>query len=300
MADPAQREAAQPDPGEDGRAPGELSRAGRVAEEHHARRGPDERLDVEERPGHLGGHPALCVGEHGEREQRARGHQGGGGQDRPRGRRGVRHPLGERGDRKHGQGGAQELHGGRRDRVLAAQQPRLRHREGGRHQQRRQHQRVPEGARPAAPATGDQADPGQRQCEARPGHRARHGALPDRRDDRDHHRDRTDEQGGVGDAGPGDPGVLQQDRPAVAECPRGEHGGPERGPQVTAGGGQQERGGRGEAHEREPGRRQPVQGQLGQRHRGAPEQPGADEGGEDAAVAVHTAIVALAYTEFGY
>jgi hypothetical protein len=143
-------------------------------------------------------------------------------------------------------------------------------------------------------AAGDQADPGQRQREARPGHRARHGALPHGRDDRDHHRDRADQQGGMSNAGPGDPGVLQHDGTPVAERAGGEHGGPERGPELAAGGREEDRGGHGEPHEGEPARRQPVQGQLGQRHRGAPEQPGGDQGGEGAAVAVHAAMVAPA------
>jgi hypothetical protein len=148
-------------------------------------------------------------------------------------------------------------------------------------------------------AAGDQADAGQRQGEARPRHRARHGALPYRRDHRDHHWDRADQQGGMGDAGPGDPGVLQQDRAAVAGRARGKHGRPERGPQLVAGGREEDGGGHGEAHEGEPARRQPVQGQLGQRHRGAPEQPGADQSGKSPAVRVHVAMVTLTRTEFG-
>jgi hypothetical protein len=294
-----QRQAAQRDPGEDGRAPGELLRACRVAEEHRARHGADERLDVEERACHLGGHTALRVGEQGEREQRAAGRQGGGGQGRARSGRQRRDALANRRERQHTQGGAEELHRGRRDRVPAAQQPGLRDGERGRHQQRYQHQRVPGGARPAAVSAGDQADAGQRQGEAGPRHGARHGAPPHCRDECDHHRDRADQQGGVGDAGPGDPGVLQHDGAAVAERARGQHGRPERGPELVAGGREEDRGGQGEAHEREPARRQPVQGQLGQRHRGAPEQPGTDEGGEGAAVAVHASIVAPACTEFG-
>jgi hypothetical protein len=128
-----QRQAAQHDAPEDGRAPGELARPGRVAEEHRARPGADERLDVEESAGHLGGHPALRVGEQRERQQRAADHQDGGGQHQPRRGRDSRHRLGERRERQGGQGGAQELHRGRGDRVAAGQQPGLAHRERGRH-----------------------------------------------------------------------------------------------------------------------------------------------------------------------
>jgi len=290
-----QREAAQRDPGQHHRAPAERPRPDRVAEEDRARDGADERLDVEERPGHLGGHPALRISEQGERQQCAAGRQGDGGQDGPSGAGHGRPALGDCRERQHGQGGAKELHGGRGDRVPARQQPRLRHRKHSRYQQGRQHQRVSGGARPAAVAAGDQADAGQRQGEARPRHRARHGALPHRRDHRDHHRDRADQQGRVGDAGPGDPGVLQDDRAAVAERAGGEHGRPERGPELVAGCREEDRGGHGEAHEGEPARRQPVQGQLGQRHRGTPEQPGADQCGKGPAVRVHAAIVAPAY-----
>jgi hypothetical protein len=298
-ADGQQREAAQPDPGEHRRAPGKLPRPDRVAEEHRARHGADERLDVEEGPGHLGGHPALRVSEQGERQQRADGRQGGGGQDGPGGSGDGRPALGDGRERQHGQGGAEELHRGRGDRVPARKQPRLCHRERGRYQQGRQYERVPGGARPAAVAAGDQADAGQGQGEPSPRHRARHGALPYRRDHRDHHRYRADQQGGMGHAGPGDTGVLQYDGAAVADRAGGQHGGPERGPEVVAGGREQDGGGRGEAHEREPARRQPVQGQLGQRHRGAPEQPGADQCGKGPAVRVHAAMVARECTEFG-
>jgi len=212
-----------------------LPRPDRVAEEHRARRGSDERLDVEKRPRHLCGHPALRVSEQGERQQRAAGRQGGGGQDGPGGTRHGRPALGEGRERQHGQGGTEELHGGRGDRVPACQQPRLRHREHGRHQQGRQHEGVPGGARPAAVAAGDQSDAGQRHGEPRPRDRARHGALPHRRDHRDHHRDRADQQGGVGDAGLGDPGVLQQNGAAVPEPTGDQHGGPERRAELVAG-----------------------------------------------------------------
>jgi hypothetical protein len=91
--------------------------------------------------------------------------------------RGGRHALGG-GERQRGQGGAQELHGGDRDRVTAAQQPDLRHGERGRQQQRDEHQAVT-GRRGAAPLTArDQADASERHGEPGPGHRPGHGALP--------------------------------------------------------------------------------------------------------------------------
>ena len=129
--------------------------------------------------------------------------------------------------------GRQELHGGDRDRVAAGQQPALRHRDGGGQEQRRQHQAVAGQCRAAASATrGDQADAAERDHEADPGHRPGHGPVPHRGDDRHHHRHGPDQQGRVGDAGPGDAGVLHHDRTAVPERARGQHLGRERGAQL--------------------------------------------------------------------
>jgi hypothetical protein len=91
-----QREAAQGDAREDGRAADDLLRASGVAEKHGAGRGADEGLQVQERPGHLGGHPALPEGEQGERQQRAGRHQAQHRQRRASGNRGRGQPARQR------------------------------------------------------------------------------------------------------------------------------------------------------------------------------------------------------------
>jgi hypothetical protein len=139
---PEQREGAQGDARDDGGPADGLDRAGRVAEDDDACHRADEWLDVDEGPGHLGGHPALPVGEERERQQRATGRESHGGQDRRRAVRGGGHALGRRRERQHGEGGSQELHGRDRDRVAVPQQPGLRHGERRRHQQRPQHQGI--------------------------------------------------------------------------------------------------------------------------------------------------------------
>jgi hypothetical protein len=212
-----QWEAAQRDAREDGRAADDLQRAGRVAEEHGSGRGADEGLQIQERPGHLGGHPALRVGEQREGQQRATGREGDGGQDGTRVARDGRHALNGHRERQHHQGGAQELHCCHRDRVAAAQQPGLPHGERGRQQQRHQHQAIAADRGSASPAAGDETDARQGHREASPGHRARHRAVPESRDDRDQHRRGPDQQCRVGDAGPGDAGVLYHDRTAIPD-----------------------------------------------------------------------------------
>ena len=104
----------------------------------------------------------------------------------------------------------------------------------------------------------------------------------------------------MSNAGPADAGVLQEDRTAVAERARGQHRGSERAAQpAPAGRDQQDRGGQAETDHGEPPRRQPLQGQLGQRHGGAPQQPGRNEGCHGVtAVDVHTPIIAFRHTAF--
>jgi hypothetical protein len=297
-----QGQAAQRDAGDDGGPAGGLGRPGRVAEQDDARHGADQRLDVVEGAGHLGGYPALPVGEEREGQHRAADRERRGRQDRARVVGGGGHALSDRRERQRRQGGAQELRRGDRDRVTAAQQALLGHGEYGGQQQRREHQAIAERRGAAAPAAGDQADSGQRQREPGPGHRAGHGAPPERRDDRDHHRHGADQQRRVGDAGAGDAGVLHDDRPAVPERsgrqhPRGADGAHAAGP----GGGEEDRGGQAEAREGEPARRQPLQGQLGQRHGRAPEQACGGKGGDGAAaVGVHASMLAASWREICY
>jgi hypothetical protein len=256
-----QRQAAEGDATQDGGAARDLDRPGRVAEQDDPGHGADQRLDVDEGPGHLGRNPALPVGEQGERRQRAGRGERGGDQHRAGGVRHGRQALGRGRERQRGERGPQELHGGDRDRVAAAQEPGLGHGERGRQQERHEHQPVATERGAAAVAPGDEGYPGQRHREPGPRNRTGHGAVPERRDDRHQHRHRADQQRGLGDAGPGDAGVLQQDRTAVADRAGGQHRRGAAGTQRAPGGhGQQDRGGHAEAHGGEPARRQPFQG----------------------------------------
>jgi hypothetical protein len=104
-----------------------------VAERHRARDGADQRLEVEERAGDLGGDLALPECEQGERQQRAARGQRDDHQHRASAMRDGRCALGEGSDRQRAKRGAEELHGGDRDRVAAGQQTALGHGDGGRH-----------------------------------------------------------------------------------------------------------------------------------------------------------------------
>jgi hypothetical protein len=294
-----QRKAAQADARNDGRAPADLHGAERVAEDGDAGDGADQRLEVEERPGDLGRHPALPEGEQRERHQRAERRQRADGQDRAGAGRDGRCALRDQGEGQGGHRGRQELHGGDRDRVAAGQQPDLRDGERSPDEQGDQHQPVAGQRRAAPAAAGDQADAAERGHEADPGHRAGHAVVPQRGDDRDQHRHGPDQQRRVGHAGPGDAGVLNDDRPAVPERARDQDLGRERGPQPRAARGQQDRGGQPETNDREPARCQPLQGQLGQRHGGTPQQPGRDEGCDGITTAVvHIVILTDGCTGF--
>jgi hypothetical protein len=276
-----QRQAAQADARQDGQAARDLREPDLVTERHRARDGAHQRLEVEERPGDLGRHPALTEREQGERGQRPAQRQRGDREHRPAPGRHDGRALGQHRHRQRAQRGAQELHGGHRDRVAAGQQAALGHRDRGRQQQRDQDQAVP-GQRGTASAAAhrDQADAAERHHEAEPCHRRRHRPVPHRGDRRDQHRHRPDQQGRVGDAGPRDAGVLHHDRASVPERPGHQHRGRERPLEATAPArhGQQDRGCQPEPGHGEPARRQPGQGHLGQRHGGAPQQPGRGEG----------------------
>jgi hypothetical protein len=161
-----QQQAAQRDPGQDGRAPGCLCHADRVAEDHGAGGRTDEWFQVQERGGALGGDPGLPVGEQRERRQRAHQRQSGGGQQGARATGGGRHALGDGGDGQGGKRRGEELHRGHGDRVAASQQTGLRHGEGGRADQRGQDQAVAGEGGAAAPAGGDQADADERHRKA--------------------------------------------------------------------------------------------------------------------------------------
>jgi hypothetical protein len=220
-----------------------------------------------------------------------------GDQDDAQAVRGGGQPFRRRRERQGRQGGPNELHGRHRDRVAAAQQAALGHGKGGPEQQGQDDEAIAEGRGAAAPAARDQDDAGQGHGEPDPRHGAGHGVLPERRDDRDQDRRGADQQRGVGDARPGDPGVLQDDRPAVPDRAGGQHerrtGGADPGARGRVAGGhaEQDRGGEPEARGRQPAWLQPLQGQLGQRNGGPPQQPGGNEGSDSAAaVGVHVSM----------
>ena len=178
--------------------------------------------------------------------------------------------------------------------VAALEQPGLGHGERGRESERGQDQDVAGQGGPAAPGGGDQDDPGERHREPGPGRRRPQPALPGGGHEGHEHGRGPDEQGGMADAGAGDPGVLDQDRPAVADRPPGRHG---RAPGTTDPApehGQEHGRGQAEPGHREPARRQPGQGELGHGHGRAPQQPGGGERaqGGTAVGGVHGAMVA--------
>jgi hypothetical protein len=266
--------------------------ADRVAEEDGAGDRADERFQVHERAGDLGGDPRLPVREERERRERAQERQSGGGQQAARAACGDRQALGDGGDGEAGERGREELHRGHGDRVAAGQQTGLHHGERRRDHHRGQDQAVAHARRAASPAGGDERDTGERQGEAGPGHRARHPTVPQGGDDRDQHGRGADEQGRVGHAGAGDPGVLHQDRPAVAHRAPRQHGRAERRPDPGPDGREQHGGGQTEAGDGEPAGRQPLEGQLGHGHGGAPEQArGGQRSNGGAAINVHGPIV---------
>jgi hypothetical protein len=266
--------------------------ADRVAEDDGAGGGADERFQVHERAGDLGGDPRLPVGEERERRECPQERQSGGGQHAARAARGGRHALGDGGDREGGERRREELHRGHGDRVAAGQQTGLRHGERGRDQHRRQHQAIADERRAASPAGGDERDAGERDGEARPGHRACHPPVPYGGDDRDQHGRGADEQGRMAHARAGDPGVLHQDRPAVPHRAPRQHGRAARGPDPGPDSGEQHGGGQTESGDGEPARRQPLEGELGHGHGGAPQQPcGGQRRDGGTAVNVHGPIV---------
>jgi hypothetical protein len=294
-----QRQPAQRDPRQDGRASGCLRHADRVAEDGGAGGRADQRLQVQERAGDLGGDPGLAGGEQRERRQRAQQRQPGGGQQRVRAGGDGRYALGHGGDGQGGQRRRQELHRGHGDRVAAGQQAGLRHGERRREAQRHQHQGVAAEGRAAALAGGDQTDAAERHGKARPGQRVRHAVVPHGRDDRDQHGRGADEQGRMAHAGARDRGVLDQDRPAVPHRAPREHGRAGGGGGPGPDGAEEHGGGQAEARDGEPARRQPQEGELGHGYGGAPQQArGGERSDGDTAIDVHVAIVTRSWAIF--
>jgi hypothetical protein len=285
-APPDDRVAAQPETGHYGRAADELGRAERVAEQDDPDGSADQRLQVQEGTGDGRRDSALREG-----EQRRRQH--GAGQYEPRGGehhrwgcdRDLRGSAGER-RRQHGNGRRQELQRCHRDRIAAAQQPRLRHRETSRRELGGQHQAVAGEARTSAPASGDDGHADQRKAEPEPGDRPCH-AVPENRGQHGHqYGGGPDQQRGVRHAGPLDAEVLQQHRSAVACRAGDEDRRAQRAAQPRPADDHEQGRSQGEPCERQPSGGQPRQRQLGQRHGGTPQHPSGYERREDETAAV--------------
>jgi hypothetical protein len=199
-----------------------------------------------------------------------------------RGRRSVE----DRRDRQRGHRGRRELDRGHRDRIPPGQQPGLGDDESSGQDEGREDERVAGQGRRATAVHRDAGHPGQRHGEPSPRDRADRAAAEPDRQQGDQDRGTPDQQCGVADAGPGDARVLQHDHDAVAErAPTDDRrgygcaqtgpfsGGPARPTAGRAPGDkQQERRGEREPGDRQPTGSQPGEGELGQRHGGAPEQ----------------------------
>jgi hypothetical protein len=210
------------------------------------------------------------------------------------GRRGG-YPVEDPGDRQRRHGRGRELDRGDRDRIPPDQHPGLRHDEPGGQDERREDERVAGQRRRAAAVGRDPGHAGQRHGEPGPRDRADHASPEPDRHQRDQDRGTADEQGRVADAGTRDARVLQHDDDAVAERAPPDDGRRCRGTQVSepvgaavatappaAAGGEEheQRRGQRESDDRQPTRVQPGEGELGQRHGGAPEQARRGERGK--------------------
>jgi len=272
-------ERAQHDPRQDGSGPGQLPPACRLAEGQPADRGADERLEVEERAGELGGDPALPEREQPERQERPDHAQRGERGDRLQaGRRGRRAPGQER-DRQGEQPAGAELHRGHGSRIAAPEQAgldddhRSRQRRGGEHEQVAVHARAT-----AVPRPGDECDAEQRDGVATPAHGAHAGPPDAGGDQRDEDRDGADNDRGLAHAGARDAGVLEHDHGAEPEGAAGRYAEVERLPQAAAPSQRHQRRRDGEPRDRQPRRRQPPERELGERHGQAPQHAGCGQG----------------------
>jgi hypothetical protein len=284
----AVREGAERDPAEDRRGARELNGADRVAEGQRAGQRADHRLEVEERASHLGGHARLAHGEQREGHERAREGQP---EQREHDARPGRRPgqrLEREGDRQREERAGGELHGGDRRGVAPAQERGLVHDVAGRQHERGEHERVAAQRRLAPAACGHEPHATEREREARPGQRAGDAAPERHGEERDEHRPGAHDERGVAHARLRDARVLQHDDHAEAQrAPQrdGRRGRRAQGPPAGQG---QQRGGEPEARHGEPRGVQPAQGELGQRHGGAPQDPGGGQGVQrGAAIGVH-------------
>jgi hypothetical protein len=249
---PDDRVTAKSEASHHGRAADDLGRAEGIAEQHDSDGSADKGLQVEERAGDGCRDPALREGEQRHRQDRPCQHESRGGQHRRGGRgRDLRGPACER-RRKHGDRCRHELQCRHRDRIPAAQQPRLRHGKPSRGELGGQHQAVAGEARTRAPPGGDDGHPGQRQTEAEPGDRPRQ-AVPEHAGQHGHQDGGgPDQQRGVRHAGPLDAEVLQQYRSAIPGRAGDENGRAGRAAQPRPADDREHGGGEGKPRERQP------------------------------------------------
>jgi hypothetical protein len=164
-------------------------------------------------------------------------------------------------------------------RIAAGEQPGLGDDERRRHRDRQQDEQVAGERRARAAAAGHQADAREREQRASPHEPAARSAAEHGRDGGDQHRHGADDQRRVAHARALDTGVLEHDHDAVAERAGHDDRRGERGPQVAARDERQQRRRHGEARDREPARAEPLEPELRERDREAPE--GAGEGQRD-------------------
>jgi Lrp/AsnC family leucine-responsive transcriptional regulator len=280
------RDGTQSDAREDRRAARRLRRPERLAERDGPRERADERLQVHERAGQRSRHACLRPREQPEGGECAEDREAGDrGDGRGRGRR-RRHALRRQRDRQRDQRGAAELDRGHGRRVAAGEQLRLDHDERRRSDHGRQHERIARERRPGAAGAGDQADAGDPDERPEPGERPGRAAPGRHAQDRDQHRHGADDQRGVADAGALDPGVLEQDHDAVAGGARGGDARRERGAQPASREPREQRRRESEADGGEPGAAEPLEAELGQRHREPPQDACGDEGEDRRCTAV--------------
>lgn len=240
----------------------------------------------------MGGNAALPEGEEPEGKQRSGDGQGREGEQRRRAGQLVRHPLAQHGHGKRGEGAGEELHRGHSGGIAALEKAWLGDDESRREECRGEHEQVPTRGRAATGGAGDQADAEQGEAVAAPGERPGAGVTETGGDERDDHRHGADDDGGMAHARMSDARVLEHDHPAEAERARGGDARRPRGAQsAPARDGKQGRGD-GEARKGQPGRPQPSERELGQRHGQAPESARGSECGDGTCTAIcHNSMI---------
>jgi hypothetical protein len=111
---------AEADAGHDGRAPGSLHGADRVAEQRDTDGRAEQRLEVQERPGNVGRDPALTECEQCRRQHSSGDDESGHGEHGRPAVRCARRVPGQQGNRERHDAGSQQLQSADRHRVAPA------------------------------------------------------------------------------------------------------------------------------------------------------------------------------------